>query len=186
VVVAVVVEAGVMVVAGVVGKVSGFSGTGYSYPVTGSSDGHNGTPASRNSEFLPNPISAPGMQSGIISVVVVVIVVVVVVVVVVVEVVVVVVVTGVVGNVSGFSGTGYSYPVTGSSDGHNGTPASRNSGFFPNPISASGIHSGMNSVVVVFVAVVVVVVVVVMVVLVVLVVAGVVGKVSGFSGTGYS
>ena len=70
-VVAVVVEAGVVVVAGVVGKVSGFSGTGYSYPVTGSSDGHNGTPASRNSWFLPTDISVSAIQSGTYSAVVV-------------------------------------------------------------------------------------------------------------------
>jgi len=57
------------VVDGLVGSVSGFSGTGYSYPATASSDGQSGTPISRNSELFPTSISPAGMQLGILTVV---------------------------------------------------------------------------------------------------------------------
>ena len=60
--------------------------------------GHNGTPISRNSGFLPSPISDSGIQSGRFSAVVVI------------DIVVVVVVVGLAGYVSGLSGTGYVYP----------------------------------------------------------------------------
>jgi len=113
------------------------------------------------------------------------------------------VVVGLGGRVNGFSGAGYSYPGS-SSSGHNGTPASRYSGFLPMVCSSGRIHSGSGSVVVVGGAVVVVVVVVIVVVVVVVVVAVVTvvvvvlvvvfvvvfvflgGRVKGISGTGYS
>jgi len=93
------------------------------------------------------------------------------------------VVVGLGGKVNGFSGAGYSYPGS-SSSGHNGTPASRYSGFLPRLCSSGRIHSGSGSVVVVVGNVVVIVVVVVVVVVFVVVILG--GRVKGISGTGYS
>ena len=106
------------VIVGFVGSVSGFFGTGYSYPVTASSEGHNEIPKTRNSGFLPIFASSSGIQSGTYAVVVVVIAGV--------EVEAGVVVVDFFGSAKGFFGTGYSYPVTAPSEGHNGTPESRN------------------------------------------------------------